>query len=39
MANSDAKTLDKPKMEESIAKLKEIQFRLKQNLSQTCIRK
>ena len=33
MANSDAKTSDKPNMEESIAKLKEIQLGLKQNLS------
>ena len=32
MANFEAKTSDKPKIEESIAKLKEIQVGLKQNL-------
>lgn len=32
MSDSDAKTLDKPKIEESIANLKEIQNGFKQNL-------
>ena len=35
MANSDDKLLEKPKIEESIAKLKEIQSGLRQNLSQS----
>jgi LPS O-antigen subunit length determinant protein (WzzB/FepE family) len=33
MANSDTKTLDRPKREEAIAKLKEIQIGFKQNLA------